>query len=463
MYHALFLAEGSYGGVISVNFAPTITTSFGWVNGPHCGLQSHGPIKDLYNNTGAVTISGDPRSDEQIFAVSGPTEFAAMDSHTLATVENPVEFEGESLGSDFQNPPSKIPGIPFPRFYAPAHAPTDANGDLYGMVYIFKPTPAYRLWRVAKATGKRTVFADIPASEQFLKLDKPGPAYDHQCALFTPRFIIIPELPVRMSLPPSFDWRAIQDSWLGNNTDDALIFKVIDKETGKVLGNYKAPTAYSWHSINAFEEGDQIHLDMTWQENYTALDGFTGRRHGGLWWYLQGKLARFSMPIPSLDGSQAGATPGKAVLTDLTKIGHPFVSPEFAVAHPGMMWQQKTRYIWGLATSDAHKDKEWLPHAIKVDTTKPDEAPLAYTTTDDMRLGGPVFVPNDAPGAAEDDGALLMLKYNVSDPDHTYVVVLDATTMTEQANIVLPVKPAANVGLHNHYNQYPTEALTFTV
>merc|ERR1712083_1163159 len=148
---------------------------------------------------------------------------------------------------------------------------------------------------------------------------------------------------------------------------------------------------------------------------------------------------------------------------DLTSVGKPFVSPDFAVVDPRKMWRQKAQFIWGLATSDDHRDKEWLPHAIKVDTAKPNEAPLAYTVADDVRLGGPVYVPNPSEAAAEDDGGLIMLQYNTSNVEHTSVVVLDAATMTEKATIVLPVKPASNIGLHNHYNQSPTEAFTLTV
>merc|ERR1719217_1195415 len=106
-----------------------------------------------------------------------------MDSKSLGTVENPVEWQGGSLGHP-QNPGG-------PKFYQPAHMPTDANGDLYGFVYIFSPTPAYRIYKVAKSSGRRTVFPDIPASSQFLELEKPGPAYVHQCLLFTPRFMIL--------------------------------------------------------------------------------------------------------------------------------------------------------------------------------------------------------------------------------------------------------------------------------
>lgn len=461
MFHALFGATSKGGGVISVNFGPSITASFGYVGGPQCNIDNADLANDTFKATGAVTVSGDPRSQNRIFSVSGPAEFAALDSHSLATVEDPVELEGDSLGSDWQNNP-KHWDFPIPRYFGPAHWPTDANGDLYGMVYIFDPKPAYRIWRLSKSSGKRVVFADIPPSQQFLDLAKPGPAYVHQCLLFTERFIIIPEIPMRMSLPPTFDWKAIQDAWLGNDTDAALVFRVIDKQSGKELASYRTPPAYSWHAITAFEEGGQIHLDMTWLPNGTALDGFTGRRHGGLWWYGQGKYARFSMPSPSLDVSQAYIS-DKVVVTNLTSVGKPFVSPEFGVVHPGKMWRQRTRYIWGLATSDAHKDTPWLPHAIKVDTMKLDESPLAYTVPDDVRLGGPVYVPRGEDGAAEDDGSLIMLKYNISEPEHTYVVVLNAATMTERATIILPLKPASNIGLHNHYSQYPSEALTFTI
>lgn len=461
MYHALYWAAEKYGAVLSVNFASTVTSSFGFVGGQHCNNSSRDTAEDSFKAFDAVTISGDPRSDSRVFAISGPCEFAALDSSSLVTVEDPVELQGDKLGSDWQNNPNHL-NEPMPRYFGPAHDPTDANGDLYGMVYIFSPKPAYRIWRLAKNSGKRVVFADIPPSPQYLDMPTPGPAYNHQGMLFTPRFIIIPQLPLRMSLPPTWDWKAIQDSWLGNTSGGAIIFKVISKETGKELGNYRAPAAYSWHSINAFEEDGKIHVDLTWQQNNTALDGFTGRRNGVLWWYFQGKYARFSMPIPNLDGSEARSE-GTAVVTDLTKVGQPYVSPEFGVVHPGMMWRQKTRFIWGLATSYAHKETPWFPHAIKVDTMRPDEAPIAYSVPDDIRLGGPVYVPRGEQGAAEDDGALIMLKYNISEPDHSYVVVLDAATMTERAIIKLPVKPASNVGLHNHYNQYPSEALTFTV
>lgn len=459
MFHALFEASSHGAGVVSVNFARPITASFGYPGGSHCQLASL--PNDTYRNKDSVTISGDPRTDKRIFSISGTSEFTAMDSHTLQTVENPVVLPGDSLGDDWQNNPTHL-DAPIPRYYQPAHSPTDANGDMYGMVYIFNPKPAYRIWRLSKSTGLRTVLGDVSPSQQFLDLAQPGPAYIHQCLLLTPRFIIIPEIPMRMSLPPKFNWNDIQDAWMGNSSDIALIFKVLDKATGKELRNFRAPSAYSWHGITAFEDEEQIHLQMTWQSNYTAMDVFTHRRHDGLWWYYQGKYAQFSMPIPKLDGSQA-ATPGVATLADLTRVGEPFVSPDFGVVHPGKMWKQKTRFIWGLATDDDHKEHEWFPHAIKVDTSKPNEPPIAYTPPANVILSGPVYVPSDREGALEDEGALVMLKYDTSDVNHSYAVVLDAATMKEMATIKLAVKPAVAIGLHNHYDQYPAEALTLMV
>jgi len=219
-----------------------------------------------------------------------------------------------------------------------------------------------------------------------------GPAYVHEAMLLTDHFIIIPEIPMRMSLPPYFNWTAIQDGWMA---DAALIFRVLDKSSCKDLGSYAVKASYSWHAVNAYEADGRLHVELTWYPDSKAMDGFTDRRHGNLWWYYHGQLRRFSMPIPSLDGSQAGQIDYNVVTMPLT--WEPYVSPEFAVVHPGKMWREKTRYIWALATDDAHKDHDWLPHVIKVDMERLGMAPLSFSVGEDFGLVDPYLCLTQMP------------------------------------------------------------------
>mmetsp|Transcript_118037 Transcript_118037/g.252128 ORF Transcript_118037/g.252128 Transcript_118037/m.252128 type:complete len:530 (+) Transcript_118037:77-1666(+) len=456
MYHAMFISSAKLGvvsgGIVAVHFSPghAVTASFGNVEGSNWHRTCHPdlPLPTNFSSDGVVTISADPRSQmsHRVLGVTSMSELPAVDGKSLRTVEAPVTWEGDSLGP----PQNKFPG-PGPAFFQPSHMPTDANGDLYGFVYIFDPSPAYRIYKIAKATGKRTVFPDVPASRQYHEHGMPGPAYIHQCMLLTPSFMIIPEIPVGMSAPPTFDFKSIQDKWIA---DGHMIFRVLDKQTGRELGSYEAPPCYSWHGINAYENSTHIMVEMTWSPNATSPDVFTGRRHGPFWWYQQGKLMRFTMP--RADRPQAGAERGIATPTPLTF--PPYVSPEFAVVHPGAMWQRRARYTWALATDSSHKIDPWFPHVIKVDLDHPEAPPLFYSSNTRLEmLGAPVFAPRSV-DSADDDGVLLLLSTRLWDPLHMGLLILDAATMKKQAYVTLPVKPSP-VGLHNHWSPYPNEAL----
>merc|ERR1711862_1086441 len=103
-----------------------------------------------------------------------------------------------------------------------------------------------------------------------------------------------------------------------------------------------------------------------------------------------------------------------------------------------------------MATDAAHKELEWLPNVIKIDAFHPETRPLVYSAAEGEALGAPVFVPRAA-DSADDDGALLMMQYKKSEPDVSRVLILDAATMKEIANVVLPLPVPAMPGLHNHY------------
>lgn len=174
-----------------------------------------------YASSGAVTINGACGAG-RVCAITAMPEFVAMDGVTLATTQAPQNFSGS-----FGNPQTPYPPQYGPSYFSGAHVPTDANGDAYGAhrdattssrchglslsyvsacsphdaagsIYVFDPKPGYRIFRIRNGSNSVETLPDVPASGQPGDDPATAPSYNHQSLAFTPSFIIVPEMPLRM-------------------------------------------------------------------------------------------------------------------------------------------------------------------------------------------------------------------------------------------------------------------------
>eukprot|EP00658_Telonema_sp_P-2_P077897 TRINITY_DN7162_c0_g1_i6.p1 TRINITY_DN7162_c0_g1~~TRINITY_DN7162_c0_g1_i6.p1 ORF type:complete len:434 (+),score=82.78 TRINITY_DN7162_c0_g1_i6:92-1393(+) len=388
-----------------------------------------------YASDGAVTVN-QACGHGSICAVTALTEVPALDGETLETVESPRAFNG-SLG----RPQTPFPPGAGPQFYMGAHMPTDANGDSYGCIYVFKPAPGYRIFKVLKGTNQRVVLPDVAASPEL----GGAPSYNHQALAFTQSYILLPEMPLQQ--PTEFNWTAIQDSW---NSTGHFYWRVIDKVTGAAVARYRMPAFYSWHNINAWENRTHLTVDITWAADQRALDGFAKHKFT----LYPGKFVRITMPNPALPSA---VTEGEASLSDLTREDdHTLQIPEFGCVNPAQMWARRTRFLWGSALDSRQPRGNTTYYNTIFQLNTDTGAVKRWHPTPGDSTGAPLFVPrriNQSPELS--DGVVVVLTVG-GETGKPAVVLLDGESHQEVLRIKLPIDGMTGSGLHSHWSELPT-------
>ena len=191
-------------------------------------------------------------------------------------------------------------------------------------------------------------------------------------------------------------------------------FCVIDRRTWTTR-TYEAPACYPVHVANAFDDGDDVVLDMNIHSDDSCIRGFTASLHHN--WGHPGFTNRLHRVRLTADGRYSSR---ELVPFDCET---PFSSD----AREGL----PTRYVYAFATARSIAGSS---RVVKADTE------LGSWDIHDYGEGHvvcePVFVP-DPRGTREDSGWLLCQVYD-SGRDRTFLSVLDAAEFgKEHARVTL--------------------------
>jgi carotenoid cleavage dioxygenase-like enzyme len=206
-------------------------------------------------------------------------------------------------------------------------------------------------------------------------------------------------------------------------------FHVIDRRAGRHVGTWHGDPFFCFHTINAFEEGDEIVLDLVAWEDASVIDGL----------YLD-RVRAFGPRMPrnrplrlSIDLRGEAAVRSQ----ELAPVALEMPRIDYARCNT-----RPYRYCYGWGAGDGD---EWQAgRVVKVDVTS------GQTETWEqlgVAPGEPVYVP--APDARdEDDGVLLSLCLDVLQ-GFSFLLVLDAETLAERGRARLPHH--VPLGLHGDF------------
>ena len=248
----------------------------------------------------------------------------------------------------FPGPPQEPTVQTGGQFFGPGHQPADANGDVYGYVYVYEPKPGYEVFVIPAGSDRRRKLASVVASVEFTA--RGAPAFSHQGSMLTPSFIILMEAPCLM--PPRttpFSYATAGAGWMNGSR---TIFRVLSKASGKELTVYSSRRSwFSWHHINCWENASHIAMDITWVPNgQSILKGMSGQLLPFDW---KGKLMRITMPNPTAPPLELEPA-GEEVRLEQWDGWPRWASPEFGVVNPRFMYgMQPTRYMWYLASNES--------------------------------------------------------------------------------------------------------------
>lgn len=164
----------------------------------------------------------------------------------LTEIPTPVTFDLESLKTiGVFNYEDKLPKD---RCYSTAHL-HEREGKIYGYLAEIGSTSRYIFYSQEK--NSRHELCSIPIAD---------PSYVHSFSL-TDNYLLFIDYPLRLNFERLLSGEGFIQSFEWNEEGESR-FYVINRHTGACLKTIKGPPFFSFHHINAFEEGEKIIVDL---------------------------------------------------------------------------------------------------------------------------------------------------------------------------------------------------------
>jgi carotenoid cleavage dioxygenase-like enzyme len=351
------------------------------------------PCRTLFKRVATSFVPPEFGENANVNIVRRGEEFVALGESPL-----PVRFDPRTL--DTLGVAAPAPGQL--TVAHPHRAPH--SGELVSYATHFGPRSTYQVY-AQSGNSERRMIARIPVQR---------PAYMHSFAI-TQRYIVLAEFPfvvVPVAIPLSgrpfirnYRWRP----------DLGTRFRVLDLGTGAVTGVWQGEPFFAFHHVNAYEQGNEIVLDLCAYDNADIIDALYLDR-------LRADDVRH--PDPRLRRYRLRPGGGDAIAEPLAEISLELPRIDYDLRNGS-----RYRYVYGIRSESGG-----FPDRIaKVDVGSGTSVTWAQPGT---YPGEPVFVR--APGSTtEDDGILLSV---VLDPaeDTSFLLALDAASLGEIARARAP-------------------------
>ena len=390
--------------------------------------SSHGPDRENVGVTISVnmpgftppTATGQPEGKD---SASGITSLINKTDATLYQMLNPETLEPVGLARQTDLHP-ELKGQ-----MSATHAKSDpATGDIFNYNLEFGRQHVYRVFKVSASTGQTDILATINNAQG---------AYLHSL-LLTENYVILCvwNSYYAMGGIKILYERNILDALSDFDPAKRTMWYVIDRKSGKgVVAEYESDPFYCFHTINAWETPSptdpgktDIMADLVAYDDLSVLKRFYYENlkstspnalnyAGSKGDSTRGSIRRFR--LPSLPESPDRETKRKAVVMVRVPKDH---SGELPTLNPNFITKQ-SRYVYGVTD---RASSSFVDGLVKYDMDS--QQPLIWEQHGHSP-GEAIFVSNPA-GHDEDDGVLLSVVLD-GPAGHSYLLCLDAKTMTE--------------------------------
>lgn len=305
-----------------------------------------------------------------------------------------------------------------------AHGQIDTEkGEFWNYVFDLRgKETTYKLFKVfGEGSGKVVA--------QFREL----PAYIHSFSI-TEHYVVLMVWPMIAEGIKVLWNKSILDG-LTYQKDKTTKFYVVSRENGGVVAKYQSPAFFCFHTVNAHEKGDALHIDLCKYENGEILDQFMLDYMRTRTEFAPTTLTRFTLDNLSKAMEDGPRVVHKAKETILCEgsIEVPRLNPRYC--------HKEYRYAYGISNTGGMPFSE----VGKFDVV---ERKRTVWSVPDSVVGEPIFVPNPD-GVDEDDGALLVVVLDAKSRA-SFLVVLDARSMKEVARATVP--QVVPLGFHGRFD-----------
>ena len=290
--------------------------------------------------------------------------------------------------------------------------------DLVNYVLRFGRHSRYLVYRQGDGDPAPVEVGAVPA-------DLPG--YVHSFAV-TERYVVLAVFPFVVN-PLSL---LLRDRPFVENyrwqPELGLRIVVMDLADGRIVGDHRAPAAFAFHHINAYDEGDEMVMDLCAYADSSIVDAF----------YLDRLRAGQVLPPALPTRYRVNLTSGAVAVSTLSEEMLELPRINYTL-HNGRPY----RYAYGCGARRG--TSSFYDRLCKLDVS--DGSVRVWQ--DGGFPGEPVFVP--APDATgEDEGVVLSVVLDAA-AGHSALLVLDAVSFTELARAEVP--HAIPYGFHGQFSR----------
>jgi beta,beta-carotene 9',10'-dioxygenase len=343
----------------------------------------------------------------------------ALDGRVAALTETPfaVEFDPETLETlHVRGFDPKLDG-----HLTIAHPHYDFREQCqYSYILKFGRHSRYRVFRTLAETGRHEPVSELPVDR---------PAYMHSIGM-TANYLILAEFPLVVDpLRLRFSGRPFIENYRWE-PERGLRFRIIEKDSGRVVRDAMANACFAFHHVNAFEGDGRVVIDIvTYPDAQIMQQLYLNRLRAGLATDTTGRLTRFEIPLSD------GDPPIARTIAD-----HSFDLPRINYAR---IAGRPYRFVWGSGDLGGH---DFSSRIVKIDVTT---GQTVIWQEESCHPGEPVFVAS--PDSASEDGGVLLSVVLDAVKGTSFLLVLDATTLIERARAEVP----HHIPFHFHGNFLP--------
>ena len=304
-----------------------------------------------------------------------------------------------------------------PEHLATAHLRVDPNrGETVGYSTEFGRSPAYHIYRIPDGQARRQRVTSVPAT---------GPGYIHDCAV-TASHVVLVETPLQISVARALaPWTEGFLDLLTYDEDAPTRFIVVDRDTETVVATPETPPFFTFHHVNAYDDGDELVCDLVAFEDDSivhalSFDSLSGDAFAAA---PEGRLRRFRVDPAAGTVQSSRRYDGGLELPTV----------------PRSVRGRQYRYAYAQAT-----DRRGANGLVKLDLER-------EVATEWWERGVYVEEPRmlqRPDGTAEDEGVVVAPALDTR-AGRSMLLVFDAETLTERARAPLP--HAVPFGFHGRF------------
>ncbi|KAJ3099538.1 hypothetical protein HDU97_002981 [Phlyctochytrium planicorne] len=346
---------------------------------------------------------------------------------------------------------------------AAAHGNYDSDTrEYFNFTFEFGPKTIFRAFKLSN---------DDPKGEVISKIEGAPVTYMHSFSL-TDKYVVYPFWPYTVATF-NFLWNLNFADSLKFDEKRPVLFVVVDRKSKKHVATYRHQSAFGFHTINAWDEGDDIVLDIPISDTAGGVyDLYVERPNYSSGWP---SLHRYRLPNVS-EAIKSGASAAPHILTSpidnlekvLPEANREQISTigiELPRFHP-RTHRKPYRYTYGISNTLTNPDlnqnltdKEKNANSIFNALVKLDLAtvPAKHLMWHEKGCfpGEPIFLPR--PGAAgEDEGILVSVvlrgHMGKTRTPTSFLLILDAQDLSEIARAEMPESHVVPFGFHGNFH-----------